>query len=189
MPADDLKGLIAWMKTNEGKTSFGTAGAGQTLPASGAYDGLGIDELAAYFPAIGAFGVRPYGTSGAADEIDYIGMPGAGKSLPAPADYTGAGYTELGVYEPSIDGLPISGFVYSTERASNVVGVSEGALLPKSGPWLVRIKQFFGVLLLAVAAWIVSPLFRRKFSLQRRTVVDDFWCWDLPQAPLTKKDA
>ncbi len=40
-----------------------------------------------------------------------------------------------------------------------VIGVSEGALLPKSGPWLVRVKQFFGVLLLAVAAWIVSPLF------------------------------
>ena len=40
-----------------------------------------------------------------------------------------------------------------------VVGVSEGALLPKSGPWLNRVKQFFGVLLLAVAAWIVSPLF------------------------------
>ena len=39
------------------------------------------------------------------------------------------------------------------------VGVSEGALLPKSGPWLNRVKQFFGVLLLAVAAWIVSPLF------------------------------
>ena len=39
-----------------------------------------------------------------------------------------------------------------------VVGVSEGALLPKSGPWLNRVKQLFGVLLLAVAAWIVSPL-------------------------------
>jgi len=40
-----------------------------------------------------------------------------------------------------------------------VVGISEGALLPKSGPWLNRVKQFFGVLLLAVAAWIASPLF------------------------------
>ena len=39
-----------------------------------------------------------------------------------------------------------------------VIGVSEGALLPKSGPWLNRVKQVFGVLLLAVAAWIVSPL-------------------------------
>ncbi len=40
-----------------------------------------------------------------------------------------------------------------------VIGVSEGALLPKSGPWLHRVKQFFGVLLLAVAAYIASPLF------------------------------
>jgi thiol:disulfide interchange protein DsbD len=39
-----------------------------------------------------------------------------------------------------------------------VVGVSEGALLPRSGPWMVRVKQLFGVLLLAVAAWIVWPV-------------------------------
>lgn len=39
-----------------------------------------------------------------------------------------------------------------------VVGVSEGALLPKSGHWMKAIKQFFGVLLLAVAVWIVSPV-------------------------------
>jgi thiol:disulfide interchange protein DsbD len=41
-----------------------------------------------------------------------------------------------------------------------VVGVSEGALLPKAGLWMVRIKQVFGVLLLAVALWIVWPLLR-----------------------------
>ena len=40
------------------------------------------------------------------------------------------------------------------------VGVSEGALLPKSGPWMVRVKQVFGVLLLAVAVWIVWPVLR-----------------------------
>lgn len=39
-----------------------------------------------------------------------------------------------------------------------VVGVSEGALLPRSGPWMVRVKHIFGVLLLAVAAWIVWPV-------------------------------
>ncbi|MGE5641281.1 MAG: protein-disulfide reductase DsbD [Clostridia bacterium] len=39
-----------------------------------------------------------------------------------------------------------------------VVGVSEGALLPRSGRWLNRVKNFFGVLLLAVAAWIVWPI-------------------------------
>jgi thiol:disulfide interchange protein DsbD len=38
------------------------------------------------------------------------------------------------------------------------VGVSEGALLPKSGPWLARVKYFFGALLLAVAVWIVWPV-------------------------------
>lgn len=39
-----------------------------------------------------------------------------------------------------------------------VVGVSEGALLPRSGPWMVRVKQVFGVVLLAVAVWIVWPV-------------------------------
>jgi len=39
-----------------------------------------------------------------------------------------------------------------------VVGVSEGAFLPRSGPWMVRVKHLFGVLLLAVAAWIVWPV-------------------------------
>lgn len=39
-----------------------------------------------------------------------------------------------------------------------VIGVSEGALLPRSGPWMVRVKHLFGVLLLAVAVWIVWPL-------------------------------
>ena len=38
------------------------------------------------------------------------------------------------------------------------VGVSEGALLPKAGAWMEGVRRFFGVLLLAVAIWIVSPL-------------------------------
>jgi thiol:disulfide interchange protein DsbD len=39
-----------------------------------------------------------------------------------------------------------------------IVGVSEGALLPKAGPWMVAVRKFFGVLLLGVAIWIVSPV-------------------------------
>lgn len=39
-----------------------------------------------------------------------------------------------------------------------VVGVFEGALLPKTGPWMARVRKFFGVLLLAVAAWMVWPI-------------------------------
>ncbi len=39
-----------------------------------------------------------------------------------------------------------------------VVGVSEGALLPKSGPWLIAVRKFFGALLLGVAIWIAAPV-------------------------------
>jgi len=38
------------------------------------------------------------------------------------------------------------------------VGVSEGALLPKAGAWMDGVRKFFGVLLLAVAVWIISPV-------------------------------
>ncbi len=38
------------------------------------------------------------------------------------------------------------------------IGVSEGALLPKAGPWMNRVKQFFGVLMLALAVWIAWPV-------------------------------
>ena len=39
-----------------------------------------------------------------------------------------------------------------------VVGVTEGALLPRSGHWMKAIKKFFGVLLIGVAIWVVSPV-------------------------------
>jgi thiol:disulfide interchange protein DsbD len=38
------------------------------------------------------------------------------------------------------------------------IGVSGGALLPRAGRWMNAVKKFFGVLLLAVAAWIAAPL-------------------------------
>jgi thiol:disulfide interchange protein DsbD len=37
------------------------------------------------------------------------------------------------------------------------VGASAGVLLPKVGPWMETVKRFFGVLLLAVAIYLVSP--------------------------------
>ena len=39
-----------------------------------------------------------------------------------------------------------------------LVGVFEGAFLPKSGHWMRSVKHFFGVMLLALAIWIVSPV-------------------------------
>jgi thiol:disulfide interchange protein DsbD len=38
------------------------------------------------------------------------------------------------------------------------VGLSEGALLPRAGAWMVAVKNFFGLMLLAVAVWILSPV-------------------------------
>src|SRR5216683_788318 len=39
-----------------------------------------------------------------------------------------------------------------------LVGVSGGMLLPKAGQWMRAVKQFFGVVLLAVAVWIIAPV-------------------------------
>ena len=39
-----------------------------------------------------------------------------------------------------------------------VVGTSAGTLLPKSGPWMEAVKRAFGVILLATAVWLVSPV-------------------------------
>ena len=39
-----------------------------------------------------------------------------------------------------------------------VLGASAGSLLPKAGAWMESVKRFFGVLLLAVAIWMISSL-------------------------------
>ena len=38
------------------------------------------------------------------------------------------------------------------------VGASAGTLLPKAGPWMDTVKRFFGIVLLGVAIYLVSPL-------------------------------
>jgi thiol:disulfide interchange protein DsbD len=39
-----------------------------------------------------------------------------------------------------------------------LVGVSAGSLLPRAGAWMESVKRFFGVLMLAMALWLVSPV-------------------------------
>ncbi len=39
-----------------------------------------------------------------------------------------------------------------------IIGTSAGTLLPKAGPWMESVKRFFGVLMLALAIWIVAPV-------------------------------
>ena len=46
-----------------------------------------------------------------------------------------------------------------------VMGASAGALLPRAGAWMEAIKRFFGVLMLATALWIVSPVLAPKVQM------------------------
>ena len=39
-----------------------------------------------------------------------------------------------------------------------IVGLSAGTLLPKAGAWMEAVKKAFGVLLLATAVWLISPV-------------------------------
>jgi thioredoxin:protein disulfide reductase len=39
-----------------------------------------------------------------------------------------------------------------------LVGVSAGSLLPRAGAWMERVKQVFGMMLMGVAIWMVSPV-------------------------------
>lgn len=39
-----------------------------------------------------------------------------------------------------------------------LVGISANTLLPRAGAWMEQVKRFFGVMLLALAWWMVAPL-------------------------------
>ena len=39
-----------------------------------------------------------------------------------------------------------------------LVGLSAGSLLPRAGAWMDSVKKFFGVLMLGMAIWLVSPV-------------------------------
>ncbi|MGF6272245.1 thiol:disulfide interchange protein DsbD [Massilia sp. UYP11] len=39
-----------------------------------------------------------------------------------------------------------------------LVGLSAGTLLPRVGPWMESVKRLFGVLMLAMAIWLVAPV-------------------------------
>ncbi|TCS37305.1 thiol:disulfide interchange protein DsbD [Paucimonas lemoignei] len=46
-----------------------------------------------------------------------------------------------------------------------LVGVSAGTLLPRAGAWMVEVKRFFGVLMLAMALWMVSSLLPAQMQM------------------------
>lgn len=46
-----------------------------------------------------------------------------------------------------------------------LVGLSAGALLPRAGGWMEEVKRFFGVLMLATALWMLSPVLSGAVSV------------------------
>ncbi len=52
-----------------------------------------------------------------------------------------------------------------------LVGLSAGALLPKAGAWMTYVKLVFGVMLLAVAVWMVAPVVPTPVAMLLSAVV------------------
>ena len=46
-----------------------------------------------------------------------------------------------------------------------LVGLSAGALLPKAGGWMNAVKYFFGVMMLAIAIYLISPIIPAWISM------------------------
>lgn len=46
-----------------------------------------------------------------------------------------------------------------------LLGASAGALLPKSGPWLNAVRNFFGVVMLGMAVWLIGPVIPASLQL------------------------
>ncbi|NTU94072.1 MAG: protein-disulfide reductase DsbD [Chlorobiaceae bacterium] len=46
-----------------------------------------------------------------------------------------------------------------------MIGLSAGSLLPKVGPWMIGVKNVFGLLLIAVAIWMVTPVLQPQAVL------------------------
>ncbi|MBB71163.1 MAG: cytochrome C biogenesis protein [Legionellales bacterium] len=46
-----------------------------------------------------------------------------------------------------------------------IIGTSHGKLLPKAGPWMDNVKAFFGVIMLAVAIWMLSRIIPGQLAM------------------------
>ncbi|MBV9695388.1 MAG: protein-disulfide reductase DsbD, partial [Gammaproteobacteria bacterium] len=46
-----------------------------------------------------------------------------------------------------------------------IVGASAGRLLPRAGPWMDLVKKIFGVMMLAVAAWMLARILPERLAL------------------------
>jgi len=57
-----------------------------------------------------------------------------------------------------IGGLALFSMAMGMSVPLLLVGLSAGSLLPRAGAWMISVKYVFGLLLIAVAIWMVSPV-------------------------------
>ena len=57
-----------------------------------------------------------------------------------------------------IGGLALFSLAVGMSVPLLLVGLSAGSLLPRTGAWMETVKHFFGMLLIAVALWMVAPI-------------------------------
>lgn len=46
-----------------------------------------------------------------------------------------------------------------------LIGASAGSVLPKAGPWMNTVRKLFGVVMLGMAVWLVSPVIPASLSM------------------------
>jgi thiol:disulfide interchange protein DsbD len=74
----------------------------------------------------------------------------------------------------ALGGLALFVLAYGMGLPLLLLGAGLGQFLPKSGAWMVRIKQVIGVLMLLAALWIAQPLWGKYWQT----------AWGTPQAVL-----
>ena len=57
-----------------------------------------------------------------------------------------------------IGGLALFSMAVGMSVPLLLIGLSAGSLLPKAGAWMIGVKYVFGLMLIAVAVWMVSPV-------------------------------
>src|SRR4029079_7195096 len=66
-----------------------------------------------------------------------------------------------------------------------VIGTSAGELVPRAGPWMDTVKQFFGVMMLGVAVWMLSRVLPGPVILglwSALAFLTGFWLFSLPSS-------
>ena len=113
----------------------------------------------------GSFGGAPGGASGGASAVSqHLGvfvMGGISALIVGPcvaAPLAGALLYISQTRDVLIGGVALFALACGMSVPLLLVGASAGSLLPRAGAWMDGVKRFFGITMLAVAIWMVTPV-------------------------------